>query len=172
MTDVRCRRFAMLGGTMSFFHYFFLLKAFEGAPSTVLLPLVQARLQLARVARGGTRAVTVAAEPARRIAILLSQVASVSVLLGSSVIAVLRREQWITPVHALAYVLMFVGGILPATGGHLNVLFKRAFWKKARAGCTANRDSHASHADGRRPNHCRRSSSSPSPRSSPSASTT
>ena len=33
--------FAMLGGAMAFLHYFFLLKAFEGAPSTVLLPLVQ-----------------------------------------------------------------------------------------------------------------------------------
>ena len=35
--------FAMLGGSMAFMHYFFLLKAFEGAPSTVLLPLVQER---------------------------------------------------------------------------------------------------------------------------------
>ena len=35
--------FAMLGGAMAFLHYFFLLKAFEGAPSTVLLPLVQVR---------------------------------------------------------------------------------------------------------------------------------
>ena len=35
--------FAMLGGSCAFMHYFFLLKAFEGAPSTVLLPLVQAR---------------------------------------------------------------------------------------------------------------------------------
>lgn len=34
---------AMLGGASVFLHYFFLLKAFEGAPSTVLLPLVQAR---------------------------------------------------------------------------------------------------------------------------------
>ena len=50
--------FAMLGGSMAFMHYFFLLKAFEGAPSTVLLPLVQ--------------------------------VASVSVLLGSSVVALTR----------------------------------------------------------------------------------
>ena len=108
---------------MSFFHYFFLLKAFEGAPSTVLLPLVQARLQLARVARAAALAPPSPRSRARHITILLPQVASVSVLLGSSVIAVLRREQWITPVHALAYVLMFVGGILPATGGHLNLLF-------------------------------------------------
>ena len=33
--------FAMLGGAMAFLHYYCLLKAFEGAPSTVLLPLVQ-----------------------------------------------------------------------------------------------------------------------------------
>ena len=59
--------FAMLGGSMAFLHYFFLLKAFEGAPSTVLLPLVQ--------------------------------VASVSVLLGSSVVALTRNEPWITPVQ-------------------------------------------------------------------------
>ena len=70
--------FAMLGGAMAFLHYFFLLKAFEGAPSTVLLPLMQ--------------------------------VASVSVLLGSSVVAIYRNEPWITPVHALAYILMFIGG--------------------------------------------------------------
>ena len=50
--------FAMLGGSMAFMHYFFLLKAFEGAPSTVLLPLVQ--------------------------------VASVSVLVGSSFVALYR----------------------------------------------------------------------------------
>lgn len=36
--------FAMLGGSCAFMHYFFLLKAFEGAPSTVLLPLVQERV--------------------------------------------------------------------------------------------------------------------------------
>ena len=70
--------FAMLGGGMNFLHYFFFLKAFEGAPSTVLLPLVQ--------------------------------VASVSVFLGSSVVALLRHEPWITPTHALAYLLMFIGG--------------------------------------------------------------
>ena len=57
--------FAMLGGGMNFLHYFFFLKAFEGAPSTVLLPLVQ--------------------------------VASVSVFLGSSVVALLRHEPWLAP---------------------------------------------------------------------------
>lgn len=95
--------FAMLGGAMAFMHYFFLLKAFEGAPSTVLLPLVQ--------------------------------VASVSVLLGSSVIAVLRKEQWITPTHASAYLLMFIGGILPASGGHLSVLLQRSFWRQSFVFC-------------------------------------
>jgi hypothetical protein len=91
--------FAMLGGAMAFLHYYFLLKAFEGAPSTVLLPLVQ--------------------------------VASVSVLLGSSVVAALRSEPWITPVHALAYVLMFVGGILPACAGDLHALLQPAFWRQS-----------------------------------------
>ena len=91
--------FAMLGGAMAFLHYYFLLKAFEGAPSTVLLPLVQ--------------------------------VASVSVLLGSSVVAALKSEPWITPVHALAYVLMFVGGILPACAGDLHALLQPAFWRQS-----------------------------------------
>ena len=58
---------AILGGASIFMHYFLLLKAFEGAPSTVLLPLVQ--------------------------------VASVSVLLGSSVVALYRHEPWITTDH-------------------------------------------------------------------------
>uniref|UniRef100_A0A7S0LHD8 EamA domain-containing protein n=1 Tax=Coccolithus braarudii TaxID=221442 RepID=A0A7S0LHD8_9EUKA len=94
---------AMLGGAMAFLHYYFLLKAFEGAPSTVLLPLVQ--------------------------------VASVSVLLGSSVLAILRNEPWITPVHALAYVLMLIGGILPACGGQLSSILRRAFWRQAFVYC-------------------------------------
>ena len=87
--------FAMVGGAMNFLHYYFLLKAFEGAPSTVLLPLVQ--------------------------------VASVSVLLGSAVISMLRHETWITPTHALAYLLMFIGGILPACAGQLTLLVSKAF---------------------------------------------
>jgi len=91
--------FAMLGGSMAFLHYYFLLKAFEGAPSTVLLPLVQ--------------------------------VASVSVLIGSSVVALLRNEPWITPTHAVAYLLMFVGGILPACDGQLSALLHRSFWSQA-----------------------------------------
>ncbi len=95
--------FAMLGGAMAFLHYYFLLKAFEGAPSTVLLPLVQ--------------------------------VASVSVLLGSSVIAIARHEQWIAPVHALAYLLMFVGGILPACAGQLSELVQPAFWRQSFVYC-------------------------------------
>jgi len=91
--------FAMLGGSCAFMHYFFLLKAFEGAPSTVLLPLVQ--------------------------------VASVSVLLGSSVVSLSRNEPWITPVQGLAYVLMFIGGILPSCGGQLSTLMERAFWRQS-----------------------------------------
>jgi len=94
---------AMIGGAMNFLHYYFLLKAFEGAPSTVLLPLVQ--------------------------------VASVSVLLGSAAIASLRHEQWITPTHALAYCLMFVGGVLPACGGHLSALLQPAFWRQPFVSC-------------------------------------
>jgi len=90
--------FAMLGGAVAFLHYFFLLKAFEGAPSTVLLPLVQ--------------------------------VASVSVLVGSAVVAFYRNEPWITPLHLLAYVLMFIGGILPACSGQLSLLFERKFWQQ------------------------------------------
>lgn len=90
--------FAMLGGAVAFLHYFFLLKAFESAPSTVLLPLVQ--------------------------------VASVSVLLGSSVVALYRHEAWITPTHALAYVLMFIGGVLPACAGQLSLLLQRSFWRQ------------------------------------------
>ena len=39
-----------------------------------------------------------------------NQVASVSVLLGSSVVSLSRNEPWITPVQGLAYVLMFIGG--------------------------------------------------------------
>ena len=91
--------FAMLGGSMAFMHYFFLLKAFEGAPSTVLLPLVQ--------------------------------VASVSVLVGSSVVSLVRNEPWITPTQGLAYVLMFVGGILPSCGGQLSALLERSFWRQS-----------------------------------------
>ena len=88
--------FALLGGHCSFLHNFFLLRAFEHAPSTVLLPLIQ--------------------------------VASVSVLLGSSVLALQRGDTFITAPHALAYALMFVGGLLPATGGQLSQLTQRSFW--------------------------------------------
>ena len=127
--------FAMLGGSCAFMHYFFLLKAFEGAPSTVLLPLVQARgsracpparLRLhacapARLpawpAPAGLAACTQApsrvlpASPLRRCRCgVARQVASVSVLLGSSVVSLSRNEPWITPVQGLAYVLMFIGG--------------------------------------------------------------
>lgn len=91
--------FAMLGGAMAFLHYFFLLKAFEGAPSTVLLPLVQ--------------------------------VASVSVLFGSSIVNLIKHEPFITPTHMLAYLLMFVGGILPACAGQLHVLLQPSFWKQS-----------------------------------------
>ena len=91
--------FAMLGGCFAFLHYYFLLNAFESAPSTVLLPLVQ--------------------------------VASVSVLLGSSLVALYRHEPWITPTHALAYLLMFVGGILPACAGQLQLLLQRSFWRQS-----------------------------------------
>lgn len=90
--------FAIFGGACAFCHDFFLLRAFEGAPSTVLLPLIQ--------------------------------VASVSVLLGSSVVALHRGEQWISPTHACAYALMFVGGLLPATGGDVGALLRRSFWRQ------------------------------------------
>jgi len=103
----RPRRFAMLGGGMAFMHYFFLLKAFEGAPSTVLLPLVQAHRSLPAAAP--ERRARAAAGPTGRPA-PPPQVASVSVLVGSSLLAIMRKEQWITPVHALAYLLMFIGG--------------------------------------------------------------
>ena len=47
----------------------------------------------------------------------LIQVASIWVLLGSSVIALFRGQRFMSPLHGLAYALMFVGGCLPATGG-------------------------------------------------------
>lgn len=52
-------------------------------------------------------------------------------LLGSSVVALYRHEPWITPTHALAYVLMFVGGILPACAGNLSQLLERSFWRQS-----------------------------------------
>ena len=88
--------FALFGGTCAFLHDYWLLRAFEGAPSTVLLPLIQ--------------------------------VASVSVLFGSSFVALYRGEQWLTMTHALAYALMFFGGLLPATGGDVSRLLRRSFW--------------------------------------------
>lgn len=96
-THVECW-LALLGGACAFGHDFFLLRAFEGAPSTVLLPLIQ--------------------------------VASVSVLLGSSVVSLHRGERWISPLHAGAYGLMFVGGLLPATGGDVANLFRYSFWRQ------------------------------------------
>ena len=90
--------FAMLGGLCAFLHNFYLLKAFEGAPSTVLLPLIQ--------------------------------VASIWVLLGSSVLALFRGQRFMSPLHGLAYALMFVGGCLPATGGDVSRLLRRSFWKQ------------------------------------------
>jgi len=51
------------------------------------------------------------------------------------VIAVFRHELWITPTHAVAYALMFVGGILPACGGQLSALTERAFWQQSFVGC-------------------------------------
>jgi hypothetical protein len=52
------------------------------------------------------------------------------VLFGSAALAALKSEPWITPTHALAYCLMFVGGVLPACGGHLAALFRPAFWRQ------------------------------------------
>jgi hypothetical protein len=103
---------ALLGGAAAFLHNLFLLKAFEGAPSTVLLPLVQ--------------------------------VASVSVLVGSSFLALYRHESFITPPHAVAYALMFVGGILPATSGQLSLLFTRAFWGQRAPSPSASPPMHTS----------------------------
>ena len=60
-----------------------------------------------------------------------NQVASVSVLLGSSVVSLSRNEPWITPVQGLAYLLMFIGGILPSCGGQLSTLMERAFWRQS-----------------------------------------
>jgi hypothetical protein len=61
----------------------------------------------------------------------LIQVASISVLLGSSVLALHRGEQWISGTHAMAYALMFIGGLLPATGGEIGVLLRRSFWQQS-----------------------------------------
>ena len=54
-----------------------------------------------------------------------------SVLFGSSLLAIWRHEAWITPTHAMAYLLMFVGGILPACAGQLHVLLSKAFWRQS-----------------------------------------
>lgn len=94
---------ALLGGACAFSHDFFLLRAFEGAPSTVILPLIQ--------------------------------VASVSVLCGSSVVALYRGLPWLSPTHAAAYALMFVGGLLPATGGELGRLLRPSFWRQRYVAC-------------------------------------
>lgn len=54
-----------------------------------------------------------------------------SVLFGSSIVNLIKHEPFITPTHALAYLLMFVGGILPACAGQLHMLLERSFWKQS-----------------------------------------
>ena len=52
-------------------------------------------------------------------------------LFGSSIVNLIKHEPFITPTHALAYLLMFVGGILPACAGQLHVLLERSFWRQS-----------------------------------------
>ena len=91
--------YAILGGIFSYFSYYFLIMAFDGSSSTVILPLVQ--------------------------------VSSIWTLLGSVVQNSLQGTPWLKNYwHLVAYALLLIGGLLPATGGNLQEAMHLSFWKQ------------------------------------------
>ena len=91
--------YAVLGGLFSYLSYYFLIMAFDGSSSTVILPLVQ--------------------------------VSSIWTLLGSIVQNSLQGTPWLKSYwHLVAYAMLLIGGLLPATGGNLKEAAHLSFWKQ------------------------------------------
>jgi hypothetical protein len=91
--------YAIFGGVFSYCSYYFLIMAFDGSSSTIILPLVQ--------------------------------VSSVWTLLGSIVQNTLQGTPWLKSYwHLLAYALLLIGGLMPATGGNLSQAMSLSFWKQ------------------------------------------
>jgi len=83
----------------SFLSYFYVLKAFESAPSTVILPLLQ--------------------------------FPSIFIFIASSTHKYFSGLVWLErKVHVLAYLMIFLGGLVPATNGKLGVILTKKFWKQ------------------------------------------
>jgi len=61
----------------------------------------------------------------------LLQFPSIITLIGSSVQRTFLGQQWLESYwHLVAYALIFVGGVLPATNGQLGLLKTLTFWKQ------------------------------------------
>jgi len=61
----------------------------------------------------------------------LLQFPSIIVLVGSAVPKYFLGQPWLESYwHLLAYILIFFGGVLPATEGNLKQLMTKAFWKQ------------------------------------------
>jgi len=90
---------ALLGGVFSFLCYFYVLKAFESAPSTVILPLLQ--------------------------------FPSIFIFILSSATKYFQGLVWLErKIHVVAYVFIFLGGLIPATNGNIKMIASKSFWKQ------------------------------------------
>ena len=88
-------------------HYMFFMKAFERASSTLITPLVQ--------------------------------VTGSWVILGASGVALATGDysRLVSPKEAVCYVVIIVGGLLPAVRGELSRLFRAQFWTQPFVACVA-----------------------------------
>ncbi|CAK66395.1 unnamed protein product (macronuclear) [Paramecium tetraurelia] len=97
--SVQSLPFLIVSGTFSYYHYHFIIKAFENSSSTVILPFLQ-----------------------------FSSIFAFLFLILQNYIS--NRPFLSSYLHLLAYFLILLGGLAPATDGHLIRIFQIKFWSQ------------------------------------------
>ncbi|CAD8208295.1 unnamed protein product [Paramecium pentaurelia] len=89
----------IISGIFSYYHYHFIIRAFENSSSTVILPFLQ--------------------------------FSSIFAFLFSILQNYLSNRPYLSSyLHLLAYFLILLGGLAPATDGHLIKIFQYQFWSQ------------------------------------------
>ncbi len=99
---------ALLSGFLNAIAAFMLYKAYETAPSTIIVPLVQLTAVMM---------------------LITSTVVSLIAPYFPSVLAS-QTNNYITLREGLAYIIILIGGLYPATNGNIQLFLKRDFWKQ------------------------------------------
>ena len=123
--------YALFSGIFCYFHYHYTVKAFETTASTIILPLLQVINLEFQEQQYFICYTTHSSNFFKYSNLYFYQFPSIVTFILSSIHKSYLGKPWLESyIHIIAYFILFLGGLLPATNGKIGIVLDKAFWKK------------------------------------------